>query len=300
MENRTINLSKEKLIKNTIFTLSLFSIISLFLIISILFKESFYSIKEIGLIEIITGKEWYPTDLENPAFGIFPLLYSSIYITLLSLIFSIPLGIAFAIYISELAQEKVKAFLKITIELISMVPSVVFGLIGVTILVPLITKIFDLSLGYCILTASIVLGIMATPIIATLCEDSLRMVPLNLREASMALGANKYQTIVKIVLPAASSGIFTSIILGFGRIIGETMVVLMLSGGAAMIPESVFDPARPITSAIASEMGEAVVGSLHYSALFTAGLILFVITIITSIIAELLSRKYSFKLGKGR
>jgi len=300
MDQFKIKNLKENGIKQLIFILSLFSIISLLLIILILFRESYHSIKEIGILNMISGKEWYPTDNENPSFGFFPLIYASVYISLLSLFFSLPLGLVFAIYISELASERTKSFLKTGVELISTIPSVVFGFIGVALLVPLVQKIFNLSTGYCLLTASIVLAIMVTPIIATLCEDSLRMVPINLREASTALGANKYQTIIKIVLPAASAGIFTAIILGFGRIIGETMVVLMLSGGAAMIPESVFDPVRPITSAIASEMGEAVVGSTHYSALFAMGLILFIITIIISIAAEVISRKYSFKLGKGR
>jgi phosphate transport system permease protein len=300
MDQFKIKNLKENGIKQIIFILSLFSIISLLMIVLILFRESYHSIKEIGILNMISGKEWYPTDNENPSFGFFPLIYASVYISLLSLFFSLPLGLAFAIYISELASERTKSFLKIGVELISTIPSVVFGFIGVAILVPLVQKIFNLSTGYCLLTASIVLAIMTTPIIATLCEDSLRMVPINLREASTALGANKYQTIIKIVLPAASSGIFTAIILGFGRIIGETMVVLMLSGGAAMVPESVFDPVRPITSAIASEMGEAVVGSTHYSALFAMGLILFIMTNIISIAAKVISKKYSFKLGKGR
>jgi|YNPMSStandDraft_2_1061718.scaffolds.fasta_scaffold01660_4 phosphate transport system permease protein len=300
MNNEKNKILKEKIIEKIIFIFSMFSIFSLFLIIMILFRESLPSIKEIGLIEMIKGREWYPTDLENPSFGFFPLIYSSIYITILSLIFSIPLGLSLAIYISEIASEKIKSILKIIVELISMIPSVVFGFVGVSILVPFIQKTFNLPLGYCVLTASIVLALMATPIIATLCEDFLRMVPLNLREASTALGANKYQTITKIILPAASSGLFTAMILGAGRIIGETMVVLMLSGGSAMIPENVFDPARPITSAIASEMGEAVKGSIHYSALFAMGMILFIISIATSIIAEFLSKRYSLKLGKGR
>ncbi|MEW6011901.1 MAG: phosphate ABC transporter permease subunit PstC [Elusimicrobiota bacterium] len=279
---------------------SFFSLLALFLIFLTLAKESFHSIKEIGLIKMITSSEWYPTDEENPAFGMLPLITASLYVTFLSLLISIPIGTLSAVYISEFAKPKAKLFLKSFIEIISAVPSVVFGFWGIVFLVPIIQKLFDLPTGYCILTSSIVLGIMAVPIITSLCEDALNMVPSSLREASYALGAEKHTTIIRIIIPAASSGIFTAIILGAGRIIGETMVVLMLSGGAAVIPESLTDPARPITSAIASEMGETVVGSLHYSSLFTLGLILFVITVILSVLAQYISSKYSLKLGKGR
>lgn len=291
---------KEKIIEKVIFIMSFFSFASLLIIVLILFNESFYSIRKIGICNMLTGMEWYPTDSDNPSFGMLPLIISSIYITFLSLFISVPLGISSAIYISEIADRKVKMILKPLIELISSVPSVVFGFIGVSIFVPYIQKVLNLPTGYSIFTSSVVLGLMATPIISSLCEDSLNMVPQSFREASYALGANKYDTIIKIILPAASSGIFTSIILGLGRIIGETMVVLMLSGGSAVVPESIFDPARPMTSAIASEMGEAVVGSLHYSALFFIALILFLITSFISIISEFISRKYSLKLGEGR
>ncbi len=290
----------DRIVERVMFILSFFSFSSLLFIVVILFKESFLSIKEIGILNMIFGKEWYPTDEENPAFGIFPLIVSSFYITVLSLLVSLPLGLSSAIYISEVASKNVKATLKPLIELISSVPSVVFGFIGVSVVVPYVQKIFDLPTGYGIFTSSIVLGIMSTPIISSLCEDALNMVPYSFREASYALGANKYYTITKIVLPAASSGIFTSFMLGFGRIIGETMIVLMLSGGAAVIPQSIFDPARPMTSAIAAEMGEAVVGSVHYSALFFIGLFLFFITVLISIFSEFISKKYSLKLGKGR
>ncbi len=292
--------TKDKFVERVLFICSFFSFFSLFLIVIMLFKESFLSIKEIGIWKMIFGKEWYPTDDENPAFGIFPLIISSLYISVLSLLISIPLGLSSAIYISEIASKNIKAILKPLIELISSVPSVVFGFIGVSVVVPYIQKIFNLPTGYGIFTSSFVLGIMTTPIIASLCEDALNMVPYSFREASYAVGSNRYYTITRIVLPAASSGIFTAFILGFGRIIGETMIVLMLSGGAAVIPQSIFDPARPMPSAIAAEMGEAVVGSLHYSALFFIGLFLFFITMVISILSEFISQKYSLKLGKGR
>lgn len=279
---------------------SFFALAALFFIFLTLLLESRKALKEVGLLKMLFSHEWYPTDEENPSFGMLPLISSSLYITFISLILSIPLGLGTALYISEFAPKKLKTPLKAFIEIISSIPSVVFGFWGIVFLIPIVQKIFDLPVGYCILTSSIVLALMSVPIIASLCEDALNMVPVSLREASYAVGADKYHTILKIIIPASSSGILTAIILGAGRIIGETMVVLMLSGGAAIIPQSITDPARPITSAIAAEMAETVVGSTHYSALFMLALILFVITVMLSILAQIVSSKLSFRLGKGR
>lgn len=279
---------------------SFFALAALFFIFLTLLIESIKALKEVGLFKMLFSHEWYPTDEENPSFGMLPLISASLYITFISLILSIPLGLGTALYISEFAPKKLKTPLKAFTEIISSIPSVVFGFWGIVFLVPIVQKIFDLPLGYCILTSSIVLALMSVPIIASLCEDALNMVPVSLREASYAVGADKYHTILKIIIPASSSGILTAIILGAGRIIGETMVVLMLSGGAAIIPQSITDPARPITSAIAGEMAETVVGSTHYSALFVLALILFVITVMLSILAQIISSKLSFRLGKGR
>lgn len=291
---------REKRIEIFLKISSFFALAALLFIFLTLLTQSIPAIKEEGFLRMLLSTEWYPTDEENPSFGMLPLITASLYITILSLIISIPIGVGSAIYISEIAPKRLKIILKSFIEIISAIPSVIFGFWGMTFIVPVVQKIFDLPTGYCILTSSIVLAIMSVPIIASLCEDALNMIPVSLREASYALGANRYHTITKVIIPAAISGILTAIILGAGRIIGETMVVLMLSGGAATIPQSITDPARPITSTIASEMAETVVGSTHYSALFFLALILFIITVFLSLLAQIIHSKLSFRIAKNR
>jgi phosphate transport system permease protein len=204
------------------------------------------------------------------------------------------------LYVYELAPEAQKAVLKPAIEMLAAVPSIVFGFFGMAIVAPFIQKLFHLPTGLCGFTASVVLGIMAVPTISSIAEDALNYVPKSFREASYALGADKWQTLTRVIIPAAGSGISTSIILGMSRIVGETMTVLMVSGGAAVIPTSFFQPLRPVTSTIAAEMGEAVTGSTHYHALFAIGLLLFMITLVFNIAAEIIARRYRIKLGHGR
>jgi phosphate transport system permease protein len=212
----------------------------------------------------------------------------------------VPLGIGSALYVYELAPEAQKTVLKPAIEMLAAVPSIVFGFFGMAIVAPFIQKLFHLPTGLCGFTASVVLGIMAVPTISSIAEDALNYVPKSFREASYALGADKWQTLTRVIIPAAGSGISTSIILGMSRIVGETMTVLMVSGGAAVIPTSFFQPLRPMTSTIAAEMGEAVTGSTHYNALFAIGLLLFMITLVFNIVAEIIARRYRIKLGHGR
>ncbi|MEW5950388.1 MAG: phosphate ABC transporter permease subunit PstC [Elusimicrobiota bacterium] len=294
---------KEKYKENTaqyiLFSVSLLVIFFLFGIIYTLFSESLPALKEIGFERFFLSKEWYPT-YDPPDFGILPLIAGSLYVTAIALVISIPLGLSCALYIHEFAGRKEKIFLKPFIELISSIPSVVFGFWGTVFLAPFIQKYLDLPSGYCALTAGIVLGIMSSPIIASLSEDALNYVPLSFKEASFALGADKFETLVHITIPAAASGIITSIILGAGRIIGETMVVLMLSGGAAVIPRSITEPVRPMTSAIAAEMGEAAYKTLHYHSLFAIALTLFFLTFFLNLYAEKAVKKYRFSLGNKR
>jgi phosphate transport system permease protein len=190
--------------------------------------------------------------------------------------------------------------LKPLIEILAGIPSIIFGFFGMIIVAPFIQNLLGVPSGLNAFTASLILGIMATPTVASLAEDALSFVPRSFREASLALGANRWQTLTRVVMPAAGSGISTAIILGIGRAVGETMVVLMVAGGAAVMPGSIFDPVRPMTATIAAEMGETVMGSAHYSAIFTIGLILFFITLAINIIAEIISRRFRLKLGLGR
>jgi phosphate transport system permease protein len=285
---------KEKLFKYLSLFAALCSIIFLFGIIFSIFREGLPIFKTAGLFKFLFGTAWYPTS-EPAEFGILPLIVGSIVVTIGALIVSIPLGLGSAIYLSEMARPGTREILKPFIELLAGIPSVIFGLFGMAFLSPFIMRLFHLNTGLNAFTASIILGLMVVPIISSLSEDAISAVPKSLREAAYALGANKWETIKKVILPAAKSGIITSIILGFGRAIGETMVVLMVAGGSAMIPKSIFQPVRPMTSAIAAEMGETVVGDDHYRALFGIAIVLFVIIFASNLITESVKRKIKRK-----
>ena len=277
--------TKEFLFKYITLAAASLSILFLMGIILSIFKEGIPLFSNIDFSDFVFGRRWHPTD--DPAdLGIFPLITGSIFVTLGALLVGVPLGVGSAIYLSEIASTNVREALKPFIEILAGIPSVIYGLFGMAMLAPLVMKLFNVPTGLNIFSASIILGIMIIPIISSLSEDALRAVSKELREASLALGANRIETIFKVVLPAASSGVISSIILGFGRAIGETMVVLMVSGGAAMVPKSIFSPVRPMTSAIASEMGEAVNGSEHFQALYGIAIVLFLITFLSSLLMQ--------------
>ncbi len=237
------------------------------------------------LLAFITGNSWHPTATPGH-FGILTLIIGSLLVTAGALIIAIPFGVGSAIYISEIASPRMREIIKPVIELLAGIPSVVYGLFGMAFLAPMLMKWFHIDVGLNILNASIILGIMVIPIISSMSEDALSMVPQILRQASYGLGANRWETIIKVVLPAAKSGVISSILLGFGRAIGETMVVIMVAGGSPQFPGSIFDPVRPMTSAIASEMGETAYGTLHFNALYGIAIVLFIITFATNLISE--------------
>jgi len=264
-----------------------------------LFKEGLPLFKEVSLRGFISGRDWYPT-YDPPDFGALPLIAASAFVTLGALFVCVPLGIGSALYLNEIAGFRQKSFLKPLIEILASIPSVVYGFFGMVIVAPIIQNFFNLPTGLTAFTGSLILGIMATPTVASLSEDALSFVPNSFREASLAIGANRWQTLTKVVIPAAGSGISTAVILGISRAIGETMTVLMVTGGSAVVPKSFFQPVRPMTSTIAAEMGETVVGSIHYHSLFALGLILFIITLLFNILAEFISSRYRLKLGAGR
>ena len=288
--------TKEIIIKILFLFLALASISALAFIVIFLFKESLPIFKKVSLKAFLFGKEWYPTD-EPPAFGILSLIIGSLLVTFLSSLIAIPLGVFSAIYISELARPFIKEILKPVIELLAALPSVVIGLFGMTVIAPFLQEMFNLSTGLNAFNAALMLALMSIPTITSISEDALYSVPSELREASFALGATKWETIYHVVVPAALSGIGTAIILGIARALGETMVVLMVAGGAAWIPESIFDPVRPMPAGIAAEMGEAPVGSDHYHALFAIGLVLFFFTLSFNLIAYYIAQKYK-KVGE--
>ncbi len=290
---------KERIFKGIFAALAFASLLFLVGITITLFLEGGPVFKEVPFLKFIFGKYWYPT-YQEPEFGILPLILGSLWVTVGAVCVCVPLGVGSALFINELAGRKLKAFLKPLIELLAGIPSIVYGFFGMVIVAPFIQKLFKIPVGLTAFTGALILGIMATPTVCSIAEDALSSVPRSFREASFAVGANRWQTLTKVIIPASASGISTGIILGMSRAVGETMTVLMVCGGAAVIPKSFLQPVRPMTATIAAEMGETVVGSTHYHALFAIGLVLFFITLVFNVIAELISRRFRIKLGLGR
>ena len=288
--------TKEKLIKKILFVFALSSIIFLTGIVLVLFIEGLPIFEEVGIWEFISGKIWYPT-FSPPDYGILPLILASLFVTLGAMILAAPLGIASAIFISYILPKKYRKVVKPAVEMLAGVPSVIYGLFGMKILSPFLSNLFNLPTGLTGLNASIMLGIMALPTVVSLSEDAINTVPKKFRDASLALGSTKWEMLSKVIIPTASSGIVTAVILGMGRAIGETMTVLMVAGGAPVMPKSLFKPLRPMTATIAAEMGEAPVGSGHYHALFGIAIVLFVITLIFNIIADIASQRFKEKVS---
>ena len=237
------------------------------------------------------GKEWYPTASPSAQYGLLPLLLGTIWVSLGAILLSLPFGIAVAVYLAEIASMRVRNFLKPLIELLAGIPSVVYGFFGLVVIVPFLQESFNLPVGETALAGSIVLAIMALPTIITVAEDAMRTVPRATKEASLALGATQWQTIYRVIIPYAKSGITSAAVLGIGRAIGETMAVLMVTGNAAVIPHTLLEPVRTIPATIAAELGEASAGSGHYQALFALGCILFLITMVISISIEFIGKK---------
>ena len=245
--------------------------------------------------EVFAGGEWFPTATPAPLFGMLPLLLGTLWVSLFAILFALPFGISIAVYMSEVASPRVRNFLKPVIELLNGIPSVVYGFFGLIIIVPMLQRVFGLPVGESGLAGSLVLAIMALPTIVTVAEDAMRNCPRTLREASLALGANKWQTIYKVVIPASMSGIASGVVLGIGRAVGETMAVLMVTGNAAVIPHSILEPLRTIPATIAAELGEAPAGGAHYQSLFLLGVILFFITFFINMCVEFISARNKAK-----
>ncbi|MDD5102004.1 MAG: phosphate ABC transporter permease subunit PstC [Endomicrobiaceae bacterium] len=278
------------IIEKIIFICGILAIVFVVLIFGFLFKEGISFFKEYGVFEFLFGKYWYPTS--NPAsYGVLSLIVGSVLVTLGATIIAVPLGIMTALYISEIAPKGIRDILKSLVELMAAIPSVVIGFVGMVTLVPLVRNLFNIPTGLTAFSGSIMLAFMAMPTIVSISEDAIRSVPWQYKEGAYALGATKWQTIRRIVLKAAMPGIIAAVMLGIGRVIGETMAVMMITGNAAHIPSSIFEPVRTLTATIAAEMGETVKGGLHYKALFGIGLVLFSITFIINFIADLFLNK---------
>ncbi len=245
----------------------------------------------IPISDVLLGAEWFPTATPSPLFGILPLLSGTLWVSFFAILFALPFGLSVSIYLSEVASEGVRQTLKPLIELLNGIPSVVFGFFGLVVIVPFLQQVFNLPVGESGLAGSIVLAIMALPTIISVAEDAMRSCPRSMREASLALGATKWQTIYKVVIPFSISGITSGVVLGIGRAIGETMAVLMVTGNAAVIPTSILEPLRTIPATIAAELGEAPAGGAHYEALFLLGVILFFITFFINSCVEYISSR---------
>jgi phosphate transport system permease protein len=241
---------------------------------------------KISLSDFLLGREWYPTSQPAAQFGVLPLILGTLLVSFFAILFALPIGLITAIYMAEVAGERFRNILKPTIELLAGIPSVVYGFFGLVVLVPAIQKIFNLPVGETALAGSIILAIMALPTIITISEDAIRTTPGTLREASLALGATRWQTLVRVVVPYAKSGITAAIILGVGRAVGETMAVLMVTGNATVMPPSLTQPTRTIPATIAAELGEAPFGGVHFKALFALGIILFLMTLVFNLLVD--------------
>lgn len=281
----------EKLISWVFYLVGGSGLVVLLLILLFLFLEGMPIFKEVSVLKFVFGQYWYPT--ADPAdFGIFSLIVASLAVTTLSSLMAIPLGVMSAIYLAEIASPRIRSIVKPIVELIEGLPTVVIGFFGMVVVAPFLQDIFDMPTGLNLFNASLMLAFMAVPTIASVSEDAIYSVPSELKEASLALGASHWETIFKVILPASLSGISTAVILGIARAIGETMVVLMVAGGAAMVPNSIFDPVRPMPASIAAEMGEAPFRSLHYHALFAIGLVLFIFSFVFNALADYFAHKH--------
>jgi len=276
---------KKFLITKFVFLNGIISIIVLGLILTFLVYNSFKFFASYPIFDFLGGKQWYPTS-EPEKFGLLPIIAGSALVSFGAIIIAIPLGIGTALYIGELAPRAVREIVKPIIEVLASIPSVVIGFIGITLLSGIIKDTFQLNTGLTALTGSIMLAFMSLPTIISISEDAINAVPSSYRFASTALGATKWQTAYKTVLPAASSGIVAATMLGLGRVIGETMTVLMVTGNSPRLVFSLLQPVRTITGTIAAEMGETVQGGIHYSALFAIGLMLFLITFFINYLAD--------------
>ena len=273
----------------------IFNILIVILIFIFILVNSLSFFKDYHLSKFFFGTEWISL---SGKYGLLPLLVGSFWVTLVALCISVPIGIITTIYLSEFANKKTKKIIKIIIETMSALPSVVLGYLGLYVLSGFIKDSFHLPSGLNALTGGIMLSFMAIPTIVSLSDDALNALDKSYREASLALGANKLETVFKVLLPAAFPGIFAGIMLGFGRIIGETMAVLMITGNAPIMATSPLSPVRTLTATIAAEMGEVVQGSQHYHALFAIGLVLFAISFLTNSIADKYIRKSRKLMGK--
>lgn len=291
LDRRDLDWYIDKLVQALVFIGGFSAIIFIIGIFFFITREGLgFVFQSLDVVEFFTSPRWRPTSEQNPTYGALALMVGTASVTGMAMLVAIPFSLGAAVYIGEFASPKSREALKVLVELLAAIPSVVWGFIGLTLMNSLIIRLFDVPVGLNILNAGVILGLMAAPIMTTLAEDALKAVPDTYREAAEAMGATRWQVTRRVVIPAAKNGLAAAVLLGVGRGFGETMAVLMASGHAINLPTSVFDSVRALTATIAAELGETAVGSEHYRALFTLGIFLFSVTFVINLTADIFVR----------
>lgn len=265
------------------------AIVFVFGIFYFVFREGAPFLPHLDQWTFFFGTNWYPAG-EEPKYEVGALITGTLCVTILAMVIAVPFGLGAAVFVSEFCERKTKEALKVVIELLAAIPSVVWGFIGMSLLGPLIKDVFHVPVGVNMFNAALLLALMSVPIMVSIGEDSLKAVPDSYREAALALGATRWQTVRRVLFPAAKNGLLAAVLLGVGRAIGETMAVLMATGHSPRIPQSIFDPVQTLTATIAAELGEARQGSDHYRVLFLIGVLLFSMTFVVNLTADLVVR----------
>lgn len=284
---RTFEAITETAIEALIKLCGVSAILFVFGIFFFVLREGAGILLDLDFVQFFFSTEWYPTSQSNVRYGVLALIAGTFSVTLLAMAIAVPFGLGAAIFVSEFCDKRSKEVLKIVIELLAAIPSVVWGFIGISVMNPVIQELFDVPVGLNVLNGALLLALMSVPIMVSIGEDALKAVPDSYREAALALGATRWQTVYRVLLPAAKNGLLAAVLLGVGRAVGETMAVLMATGHAVNIPSSPFDPVRTLTATIAAELGEASVGSAHYRVLFVIGILLFTITFVVNLTADI-------------
>jgi phosphate transport system permease protein len=287
-KRRPVEVFGERIIEVLIYVCGFSAIIFVFGIFFFVFREGAPFLAKLKVGEFLFSTEWFPTSQTEAKYGVGALIVGTLSVTALAMVIAVPFGLGAAVFVSEFCTGKLKETLKVVIELLAAIPSVVWGFIGLTVMSPIIINTFHVPLGVNMFNGAILLALMSVPIMVSIGEDALKAVPDTYREAALALGATKWQIVYRVLIPAAKNGLLAAVLLGVGRAIGETMAVLMATGHSVRIPHSIFDPVRTLTATIAAELGETSKGSDHYQVLFLIGILLFSITFVVNLTADLI------------
>ncbi len=278
----------ERVIEGVIYLCGFSAIIFVFGIFFFVFREGAPFLSKLKLGEFLFSIDWFPTSQTHAKYVVGALIVGTLSVTSLAMVIAVPFGLGAAVFVSEFCTGKAKETLKVVIELLAAIPSVVWGFVGLTVVSPIIIATFQVPIGVNMLNGALLLALMSVPIMVSIGEDALKAVPDSYREAGIAMGATKWQLVWRVLLPAAKNGLLAAALLGVARAIGETMAVLMATGHSVRIPHSIFDPVRTLTATIAAELGETSKGSDHYQILFLIGILLFSITFVVNLTADLI------------